>query len=427
MNKGSQHNKDLKGLEGLLSQVTGKVTNIQQQKAIAFLTSNGLPTRKTEVWKYTDLKWINQYSFTQPQSVSDEQVKIWLAKNIFSSDELAKLPRLVTVNGKIYTEFSTLLNHPSFDIQKDTGLYGNLACPDRDVMTALNYAMGGQAVQLKIAKGQQGGTILLINLGYATDGETIAFHPRFQVVLDDHAQLSIVEFNVGSGIYFTNPVCEFIVGPHADLQYNKLVNSSLQSYICSNAYISLADHAKYRQFLMTKGAAFSRQEVYLSLKGEWSDAAFHAVQTLSGKQHADITALVSHLAPHCRSEQNVKNILSDRSHGVFQGKVYVDQHAQKTDAQQQNQALLLSDQSEINTKPELEIYADDVKCSHGATVGALDQEQLFFLMSRGIPHDQARQILINAFIAAAVDVVEDPIAKTLLKEQLGVEIVEDIT
>lgn len=426
MHNNSQENI-VKGLDTLLFQVRGKEISSEQKDAVALLSETGLPTRRAEVWKYTDLRWVNQHVFTQPSQADHKQVQAWLEKNIFSSPVLYELPRLIMANGKVIEEFSTVLNNSTCKIEFKEDVYGSLGQPQRDAMTALNYAMGQQTIQLSVPAQKHAGTILLIHLGYGHGSELASFHYRLNIELEQQAQLSIIEINAGSGAYFTNPVSEVKVGSGADFQYNKLLNSSLDSYNCSNVYVSLADHAKYRQFLISKGAKFSRQEVYIDLHGEWSNASFQAVQKLQDRQHADITTVFSHLVPHCQSDQNVKNILSDQSHGVFQGKVFVHQKAQKTNAQQQNQALLLSDQAEINTKPELEIYADDVKCSHGATVGALDEDQLFFLMARGIPYDQAREILINAFIAQAVEEIHDPIAKILFKEQLGVEVVEDIT
>lgn len=426
MHKNSEGNS-VTGLASLLSQVKGKDNHSEQGKAIAFLSGSEIPTRRTEIWKYTDLRWFNQHEFVQSNPVKTQQVQEWLEKNVFSSPALSELPRLIMANGEIVKEYSTLLEYSGCQIEIKEDVHGSLGQPQRDIMTALNYAMGQQTLQLTVSKEQHAGTVLFVHLGYGQDAGLVSFHYRLNIELQEQAQLSVIEINAGSGEYFTNPVCEVSVGSGADFEYNKLLNSSLESYNCANLYVSLADHAKYRQFLISKGSKFSRQEVYIDMNGEWSNASFQAVQKLGDRQHADITTVFSHLVPHCQSDQNVKNILSDQSHGVFQGKVFVHQKAQKTNAQQQNQALLLSDQAEINTKPELEIYADDVKCSHGATVGALDEDQLFFLMARGIPYDQARDILINAFVAQAVEDIDDPIAKQLLKEQLGVEVVEDIT
>jgi Fe-S cluster assembly protein SufD len=155
--------------------------------------------------------------------------------------------------------------------------------------------------------------------------------------------------------------------------------------------------------------------VHTQLSGPGATAHLNAAQILSGSQHADFSTVVSHVAPSCSSRQTVKNVLAGRSRGVFQGKIEVARHAQKTDGYQMNQALLLSPDAEVDSKPELEIFADDVKCSHGATVGELDAEQMFYLRSRGIPDAEAKSILVRAFLAEALDAVADETIRGLLE------------
>nr|WP_243443834.1 SufD family Fe-S cluster assembly protein [Asaia prunellae] len=169
----------------------------------------------------------------------------------------------------------------------------------------------------------------------------------------------------------------------------------------------IAEHGTYDSFTLTLGAKLSRHEVLAHLGGRHAIVHVNAAQLLAGTQHADLTSVITHAAPDCNSRQTVKNVLMDAGHGVFQGKIYVDRIAQKTDGYQMNQALLLSEKAQIDSKPELEIYADDVKCSHGATVGALDEEQLFYLRARGIPHAEARAILVRAFLLDALALVTD--------------------
>jgi Fe-S cluster assembly protein SufD len=158
--------------------------------------------------------------------------------------------------------------------------------------------------------------------------------------------------------------------------------------------------------------------MHARLAGPHAVAHLNGAQLLTGAQHADFTSVVRHVAPHGTSRQTVKNVLAGRARGVFQGRIEVAREAQKTDGYQMNRALLLSPDAEIDTKPELEIFADDVKCSHGATVGELDTNQLFYLRSRGIPDDQARSILIRAFLAEALDAVTHPMVRTVLEETI---------
>jgi len=181
----------------------------------------------------------------------------------------------------------------------------------------------------------------------------------------------------------------------------------------------LAARSQYHCFTLTLGAALSRLEVYVSLLGAHSSASINAAQKLIASQHGDITSIIRHRAPHTSSRQTIKNVLDDHSRAVFQGRIEVARVAQKTDGYQMNQTLLLSDHAEIDAKPELEIFADDVKCSHGATVGALNDEQVFYLRSRGIDHEAARAILIEAFLQTSLDDVRDDATRAWLSALLS--------
>ena len=180
---------------------------------------------------------------------------------------------------------------------------------------------------------------------------------------------------------------------------------SLAAFHLSTLYAEIAERGTYDSFALNLGARIARTEAHVRLAGAKGIAHLNGAQLLGGAQHADFTTVVQHDAPSCTSRQTVKNVLAGRSQGVFQGRIEVARVAQKTDGYQMNQALLLSPDAEIDTKPELEIFADDVKCSHGATVGELDAEQLFYLRSRGIPDAEARSMLVRAFLAEALDAV----------------------
>ncbi|MGI4939803.1 MAG: SufB/SufD family protein, partial [Janthinobacterium lividum] len=176
-----------------------------------------------------------------------------------------------------------------------------------------------------------------------------------------------------------------------------------------------AEGAVYDSFGLTLGGRLARNEIHARLHGPNGMVHLNGAQLLGGSQHADFTTVVQHQAPSCGSRQTVKNVLSGRSRGVFQGRIEVDRIAQKTDGYQMNQALLLSPDAEIDAKPELQIYADDVKCSHGATVGELDAEQMFYLRSRGVPLVQARAMLVRAFLAEALDPIQHEGARAMLE------------
>jgi Fe-S cluster assembly protein SufD len=192
-------------------------------------------------------------------------------------------------------------------------------------------------------------------------------------------------------------------------------DEAVTAFHVSTTYADIHASGTYDSFTLNLGARVSRTEVHAQLSGVGATAHLNAAQILAGSQHADFTTVVAHAAPGCTSRQTVKNVLAGRSRGVFQGKIEVARIAQKTDGYQMNQALLLSPDAEVNSKPELEIFADDVKCSHGATVGELDADQMFYLRSRGIANDEARSILVHAFLAEALDAIADAVIRKQLE------------
>jgi Fe-S cluster assembly protein SufD len=234
-----------------------------------------------------------------------------------------------------------------------------------------------------------------------------------------NARLTLVEIALGKGSYLHNPVSEIEIADGAVLTHVRLQDESLSAYHLATLYTSIAAGGTYDSFTLVLGGRLARVEMHTELTGPGAIAHLNAAQLLTGVQHADITSVVRHAAPHGTSRQTVKNVLDGRSRGVFQGRIEVARHAQKTDGYQMNQALLLSPDAEINSKPELEIFADDVKCSHGATVGELDAEQLFYLRSRGIPDKEARAILVRAFLTEAIDTVTNEAARGMLERAVG--------
>jgi Fe-S cluster assembly protein SufD len=205
------------------------------------------------------------------------------------------------------------------------------------------------------------------------------------------------------------------VAKDAVLTHVRLQQESPSAFHLSTLYADIAEAGTYDSFALNLGARIARSELHAHLIGARGLTHLNGAQLLGGSQHADFTTVVRHDAPNCTSRQTVKNVLAGRSRGVFQGRIEVARAAQKTDGYQMNQALLLSPDAEIDTKPELEIFADDVKCSHGATVGELDAEQLFYLRSRGIPDAEARSILVRAFLAESLDAVTNDKVRGVLE------------
>jgi Fe-S cluster assembly protein SufD len=281
--------------------------------------------------------------------------------------------------------------------------FGTLTWPDREPMVALNTMLASDGAALHVPAGFDAGLVQLVSIA----GGGADFHPRHSIRLSKGARLTVLEISAGDGAYLLNTVAEIHVAEGAHLTHIRLQDEAPTAFHVSTTYVDVAAGGTYDSFTLNLGARLSRTEVHAQLSGKGATAHLNAAQILAGSQHGDFTTVVAHTAPDCTSRQTVKNVLAGRSRGVFQGKIEVARHAQKTDGYQMNQALLLSPDAEVNSKPELEIFADDVKCSHGATVGELDAEQMFYLRSRGIPDTEARSILVRAFLAEALDAVAD--------------------
>jgi Fe-S cluster assembly protein SufD len=286
-------------------------------------------------------------------------------------------------------------------------------------MVALNTMLAEDGALLSVSEGVDAGLLLLVSLATDADGPPVAFHSRHAIRLAAGAKLALLEVSLGDGAYLHNPVTEIHVGEDAVLTHVRLQNESPTAFHLSTVYVEIAARGTYDSFALNLGARVARTEVHARLIGAGGTAHLNGAQLLGGVQHADFTTVVKHDAPSCVSRQTVKNVLAGRAQGVFQGRIEVARAAQKTDGYQMNQALLLSPDAEIDSKPELEIFADDVKCSHGATVGELDVDQLFYLRSRGIPEAQARSMLVQAFLADSLDAVTDERVRAVLEHAVA--------
>jgi Fe-S cluster assembly protein SufD len=225
--------------------------------------------------------------------------------------------------------------------------------------------------------------------------------------MGEGARLTVVETSAGDAASLTNVVTEIHLAPGAHLTHVRVQQEAVSAFHVSTVYADVGAGGTYDSFALTLGGRLSRIEMHVDLNGAGATAHLNGANILAGSQHADFTSVIGHRAPNGTSRQTVKNVLNGRSRGVFQGRIEVARDAQKTDGYQMNQALLLSAEAEIDCKPELEIFADDVKCSHGATVGELDAEQMFYLRTRGVPEAEARTMLVRAFLSELLETVAD--------------------
>ena len=356
--------------------------------------------RRSEAWKYTTLQPLADMSFHSERS----------SLPIAIPDAGA---RLVFAGGVFRGELSTPV--PGFSRFADEADFGELSWPDREPMVALNTMLAEDGAILRVPNSVDAGIVFLIHAGL--DG--VSAHPRQMIHLSKGARLTLMEISSGDGAYMHNPVTEVHVEDGAALTHVRLQSDSASAFHLATIYAAIEAGGTYDSFTLNVGARIARTEIHVSLNGPGALAHVNGGQLLDGARHADFTSVVRHAAPKGTSRQTVKNVLAGRSRAVFQGRIEVAREAQGTDGYQMNRALLLSPDAEIDTKPELEIFADDVKCSHGATIGELDAEQLFYLRSRGIPDREARSMLVRAFLAEALDPVTNDVARGMLEDAVA--------
>ncbi|WP_428489827.1 Fe-S cluster assembly protein SufD [Rhodopila sp.] len=394
------------GTAGYLDRYDGLVGRLPGDSALraaaaAAFRASGLPggrqRRRMEAWKYTSLRSVAEANFHREPTHPRYNAEAFLA-----GLQLLDAPRIVFVDGAFRTDL-TSTSEMGFSRFAERPDFGTLAWPDREPLVALNTMLAADGAVLELPPDQDGGILQLVSV--CSDGADI--HPRHRIHLGNGSKLTLVEISSGQGAYLINTVAEVHVGAGSHLTHIRLQDEAVGAYHVSTTYASIEAGATYDSFTLNIGARLSRTEVHTQLAAAGAIAHLNAAQILAGSQHGDFTSIVSHNAPRCTSRQTVKNVLADRSHGVFQGKIEVARDAVKTDGYQMNQTLLLSPDAEIDSKPELEIFADDVKCSHGATVGELDAEQLFYLRSRGVSEAEARSILVRAFLANALALVSN--------------------
>ena len=375
---------------------------LRASAAAAFRTA-GLPgatrDRRIEAWKYTTLRPLAEIGF---QSSADPDADLAGVPDLGA-------PRLIFIDGRFRSDVST--PPPGFVCFADQPDFGTLTWPDREPLVALNTMLAEDGADLTVPAGTDAGLVQLASIGSGS----VAFHPRHIIRLRAGARLVLLETATGEGSYLHNPVTEIHIAPGASLTHVRLQNESPTAFHLATIYVEIEQGGIYDAFTLNLGGRVTRTETHTHLAGPNAVAHVNGVQLLGGTQHADFTSVMRHSAPSGTSRQTVKNVLTGRSRGVFQGRIEVARAAQKTDGYQMNQALLLSPDAEIDSKPELEIFADDVKCSHGATVGELDAEQLFYLRSRGIPDPEARAILVRAFLAEALDAVTHDAVRAVLE------------
>ncbi|MCK8784526.1 Fe-S cluster assembly protein SufD [Roseomonas sp. NAR14] len=406
--------------EGLRQRLPGArlpwVAALRERAAESF-RAKGFPTRRDEAWKYTDLAPLLALGFAEPLSSVDDDAAL--------PPSQGGAARAVFVDGRFRADLSALDDLPyrvgsvAEALPRLDGALGRLAQPSEQPLAALNAMLFEDGLVVRVPPGVAGGVLELVSMASGGERPT-ALHPRHLIRIEDGASLTLIETTTGpeGARYLQAPVFEIEVAEGGRLNHARLQTESRAAFNLSTVYAAVAGGGTYDSFVLNAGGRLVRNEIHTALQGPKAACHLNGAQLLADGQHADTTTVIDHAAPDCPSRQTYKTVLAGRSRGVFQGKIHVHQIAQRTDGYQMNQALLLSPEAEVDSKPQLEIYADDVKCSHGATVGALDADQLFYLRARGIPAEAARRMLVRAFLQEAVEAVEDPAIQAALDRTL---------
>jgi Fe-S cluster assembly protein SufD len=370
----------------------------RQQAAQRF----ALPTRRDEPWRFTDLRTLERKLFP-PAAPGETVPEAALAP--YRTEGAAQ--RVVLVDGRVASAAGAHVAPLRERLRsvEDVEELGPFA--------ALNTAYVEDGVVVAVPAGAPQ-RIEILHWGAA---ESAGAYARLSVELAAGAEAVLLETFAGSGSYFTNTVATVRLGHGAKLLHVKLQDEPGEAVHLGAVKADVAEGASYETFVLMLGARLSRHDLVACLARD-SRCTVNGAYLLRGQQEATIASFVDHAAPGARTSEVVKGVVDDRAHGVFQGKIRVRPDAQKTDAHQLNRNLILSSRAAVDTKPELEIYADDVKCSHGATVGDLDEAHLFYLRARGIPEPEARRMLVEAFAQDVVDLVPDAAARDHLKRHL---------
>ena len=390
----------------------GKIAEARQQAFEAYERA-GLPHRRIEDWKYTDLRVLMREVL--PLAAAPDAAALKRAAAALKLHAIEGARRLVLVDGVFAPSLSETGNlEKGLGIRTlrevleagDAKVQAQLLGPENpDTMVALNSAMMTDGLVIEVADGAALTQPLHV-VHIASGGVPSAMFTRSLLRLGNAASATLVESYIaadGAKAYQVHDSLIVSIGDKARLDHVRLIEDSREAFNISSASVTLGARAHFNTFGLTSGSNVSRYQAVIAFAGEGSRVETNGVNLLNGRQHADSTLFLDHAVPNCGSREIFRAVVDDRGHSVFQGRIIVRPDAQKTDAKMMTRALLLSDEAEADNKPELEIFADDVTCGHGATTGALDESLLFYLQARGLPEKEAQALLIQAFVGEAIE------------------------
>ena len=390
-----------------------KKESIERKKNFDLFLKTGLPNKKDENWKFSDLNLIISKNFKQitfPDDLKfDKKIQfindfdhnhITLINGVYKSCDLR-------FEEKDKVKIESLKSLDSFNTRKGNNLFN------------LNKALSSGGFSLEVQKDYKCKKPIIIYNYFSSDLDNKIINNSNQIMLSKNSELTLIDYNINEkSKFFKNTFEKINVGKGSLLKSITIQKTKSNGYFYKNISGTQDYNSSYQNFILSSGLKFNKIEINMDLEKENSSCYILSGLCLGKEEHQEIKTQINHLAPNCKSYQKIKNVLENDSIGVYQGKIFVKNIAQKTDAYQLSKALILDDQAEFNTKPELEIYADDVKCSHGSTSGSIDEDAIYYLMTRGIKLPVAKKLLINGFLNEIFENIQEEKLKTFLEKRI---------
>ncbi len=386
---------------------------LERKKNLELFLENGLPNKKDENWKFSDLNFIISKNFKRisiPDNFKlDKKIQlindfdhnyVTLINGAYKSSD-------IRFEEKEKVKIESLKSFDNFTVEKGNNLYN------------LNKALSSGGFSLEVQKGYKCKKPIIIYNYFTSDLDNKILNNTNQIKLSQNSELTLIEYNINEkSKFFKNTFEKINIGQGSLLKSITIQKTKSNAYFYKNISGSQDYNSSYQNFILSSGLKFNKIEIDMDLEKENSNCYILSGLSLGKEEHQEIKTQINHLAPNCKSYQKIKNVLENDSKGVYQGKIFVKDIAQKTDAYQLSKALILDDKAEFNAKPELEIYADDVKCSHGSTSGSIDEDAIHYLMTRGIKLPAAKKLLINGFLNEIFENVPEEKIKTFLEKSI---------
>ena len=389
-----------------------------KRKYLNKFIETGFPSKKLENWKFSDLSQIIKKNIGELNFYNDYSLPNKVDTSIYL--EGFEHNKIIFINGKVEKIDFTFEDHDKIEINDDFKFVSELE--DNNSLFSLNNAFTNKFYKITIKKGYSLKKPLVV---YHTTNDKIKYRNinlKLEFQLEQNSSLRLIDlFNDEAENNFINIFYNFDLKENAILKNYKIDKTLNKNIRYSFNNIEHGDNSVSETFVLSSGSNFSKNEINCNLKGKYSSAFVNGIFSLNDEKHHEIRTIINHLVENTKSYQLIKSVLGKNSKSAYQGKIFVDSKAQKTDGYQLSKAILLDETSEFNAKPELEIYADDVKCSHGSSSGSLDENSIFYLMSRGLSYQQSKELLVNGFLLDVIDKITDTEIKDLVKNMIGLK------